>query len=111
MVQIIERVNGRGAKIFGGTLLPFEGTVYSHFYTPEGEKKRQAVNAWIRTSHRFDGVIDFDRVVRDPANADLIDPAFNCGDGIHPTPRGYFEMGKAVRLDLFKESLRPAALR
>ena len=48
----------------------------------------------------FDGILDFDAVVRDPANADTIFPPFNC-DGIHPTPRGYYEMGKSVPLDLF----------
>ena len=41
-------------------------------------------------------------VVQDPENPDLIYPPFNCGDGIHPAPRGYYEMGQAVRLDLFK---------
>ena len=32
-----------------------------------GEAIREAVNAWIRTSGAFDGVIDFDAVMRDPA--------------------------------------------
>ena len=69
------------------------------------------MNQWIRTNAPFDGVIDFDRTVRDPKNADLIDPPFNCGDGIHPSPRGYYEMGKSVRLDLFRESLMTSGLR
>jgi lysophospholipase L1-like esterase len=102
MVQIIERVNGRGAKIFGGTLLPFEGTVYSHFYTPEGEKKRQAVNAWIRTSHHFDGVIDFDAAMRDPNQPSRLNPAYDSGDHIHPNDRGYQRMADAVDLHFFK---------
>jgi hypothetical protein len=46
-------------------------------------------------------VLDFDRVVRDPADPDLIFPPFNCGDGIHPSPIGYYQMGKSVDLDLF----------
>ena len=37
-------------------------------FTPENEAKRQAVNRWIRTGGAFDGVIDFDAAVRDPAN-------------------------------------------
>jgi hypothetical protein len=44
--------------------------------------------------------LDFDAVVRDPANADTILPAFDC-DGIHPTPRGYLEMGRSVGLEMF----------
>ncbi|MBF8300446.1 MAG: lysophospholipase, partial [Acidobacteria bacterium] len=45
--------------------------------------------------------IEMDAAVRDPKNPDLIHPPFNCGDGIHPSPRGYFEMGRSVPLDLF----------
>jgi hypothetical protein len=58
------------------------------------------VNDWIRSQARFDGVLDFDKMVRDPANQDLIDAPFNC-DGIHPNPRGYYEMGSLLPLDLF----------
>ena len=35
-------------------------------FSTAGEVKRQAVNAWVRTSGEYDGVIDFDRVLRDP---------------------------------------------
>ena len=45
-------------------------------------------------------MIDFDAVVRDSADPDRIAAAFDC-DGIHPNPRGYFEMGGAVPLELF----------
>ncbi len=62
---------------------------------------RREVNQWIRTRAPFDGVLDFDKVVRDPTNADLMLPVFNCGDGIHPSPRGYYQMGKSISLDLF----------
>ena len=46
-------------------------------------------------------MLDFDKVVRDSASADLIDPAFNCGDGIHPSPLGYYRMGVSIPLELF----------
>jgi hypothetical protein len=61
--------------------------------------ERRAVNQWIRTRAPFDGVLDFDAAVRDPSNGDLIDAPFNC-DGIHPTPRGYFEMGQSLQLNV-----------
>src|SRR5262249_18532989 len=48
--QLIERAHARGLTIYGATLTPFEGaTILPGFFTPEGEVKRQAVNAWIRT--------------------------------------------------------------
>jgi lysophospholipase L1-like esterase len=59
---------------------------------------------WIRTEARLDAVIDFDEVVRQPAHPDLLVPEFNCGDGIHPSPAGYFRMGKSVSLELFERS-------
>jgi lysophospholipase L1-like esterase len=52
----------------------------------------------------LDAVIDFDEVVRQPAHPDLLVPEFNCGDGIHPSPAGYFRMGKSVSLELFERS-------
>ena len=51
------------ARIIGATLTPLEG---AHLYTLEVEAKRQALNAFVRTSGEFDDVIDFDLVVRDP---------------------------------------------
>jgi lysophospholipase L1-like esterase len=97
--QIIERAHTQGLKIFGATLTPFEGAAY---FTPEGETKRQAVNEWIRTSKWYDGVIDFDKVTRDPANPTKLLPAFNSGDNLHPSDAGYKAMGEAVDLGLFK---------
>ena len=63
--QLIRRAHARGLKIYGATLTPFGGFVFS---SAEKEAKRQAVNHWIRTSGEYDAVIDFDAVVRDPSN-------------------------------------------
>jgi hypothetical protein len=62
---------------------------------------RNQINEWIRKGTDFDGVLDFDKIVRSAGNPDLLDPAYNCGDGIHPSSIGYFEMGKSVDLGLF----------
>ena len=97
--QMIERAHIRGLTIIGATLTPFEGAAY---YTPEGEVKRQAVNAWIRTSKAYDGVIDFDAVIRDPAQQTKFLPAFNSGDNLHPNDAGYRAMGDGIDLALFK---------
>jgi lysophospholipase L1-like esterase len=103
MTDIAKRVKAQGARIFGVTIIPRHNVPASGTNTGWNDAKtatRHEVNGWIRSRGSFDGVIDFDRIVRDTANADLILPAFNC-DGIHPTPRGYFEMGKSVPLTLF----------
>ena len=97
--QLIERAHARGLKIIGATLTPCEGDM---LMTAEGEAKRKAVNQWIRTSNAFDGVIDFDAVVRDPAAPTKIKVEFDSGDHLHPNDAGYKAMGESIDLSLFK---------
>lgn len=106
MLNIITRVKAEGLTIIGATIIP------RHNRPPQGDNTgwddektaiRNTVNDWIRTEAPFDAVIDFDRVVADPADPDLIHPPFDCGDGIHPSPIGYYEMGKAVDLRLLDD--------
>jgi len=97
--QLIERARARGLKIYGATLTPFEGAPY---FTAEGEAKRQALNDWIRTSRAYDGVIDFDKITRDPAAPTKFLPLYDSGDHLHPGDAGYKAMGEAVDLALFK---------
>lgn len=100
--QMIARARERGLKIYGATLTPFEGTLFPGYYTAAGEAKRQAVNAWIRTSGEFDAVIDFDRVIRDPAQPSRMLPAYDSGDRLHPNDAGYRAMAQAIDLRLFR---------
>jgi lysophospholipase L1-like esterase len=100
--QLIARAHERGLKIYGGTLTPFEGTTFPGYFTPAGEVKRQAVNAWIRTSGAFDGVIDFDLAIRDPSNPARMLPAYDSGDHLHPNDAGYQAMANAIDLRLFR---------
>ena len=100
--QLIARAKERGLKIYGATLTPFEGTVFPGYFTAAGEAKRQAVNAWIRGSGEFDAVIDFDRVIRDPASPGRMLPAYDSGDHLHPNDAGYQAMANAIDLSLFR---------
>jgi lysophospholipase L1-like esterase len=97
--QIIERAHARGLKIYGATLTPFYGAAY---YSEVGEAKRQAVNQWIRTSKAYDGVIDFDKVTRDPNDAKKLLAAYDSCDHLHPSDAGYKAMADAIDLSLFK---------
>jgi lysophospholipase L1-like esterase len=97
--QMIDRAHARGLRIYGATLTPCEGDA---LMTIEGEATRKAVNQWIRTSGMFDGVVDFDAVVRDPAAPTKIKAEFDSGDHLHPNDGGYKAMGEAVDLALFK---------
>jgi lysophospholipase L1-like esterase len=102
MKQIIARVHQHGAKIYGATLTPYEGTTFHGFYQPAGEAKREAVNAWIRSGGSFDAVIDFDAAVRDPDHPTRIRAEYDVGDHLHPNDAGYRAMGDAVDLKLFE---------
>ena len=97
--QIIARVHARGGKVIGATLLPFEGSFY---YTPAKEEMRQYVNNWIRTSGAYDGVVDFDAVMRDPDSPLKLKPAFDSGDHLHPNLSGQQAMGDAIALKGFR---------
>lgn len=97
--QIIARAHAKGVKVYGATLLPYEGARY---YQEGGEAIRQAVNAWIRTGGAYDGVIDFDAVMRDPANPRKMKAELQSGDWLHPNDAGYKVMGEAVDLALFR---------
>ena len=98
--QIAERAHAHGIRVICGTLTPFEGAFYQ---TPDGEAEREAVNQWIRTSGAFDGVIDFDQVMRDPANPKRFLSADDSGDHLHPGDTGYKAMGHAAAEILMKK--------
>jgi len=95
--QLIARAHARGVRIFGATLPPFQGAGY---YTPAGEATREAVNTWIRTSGAFDGVVDFDAAMRDPANPLRLSSAYDSGDHLHPNDAGYQAMADAINLQM-----------
>ena len=97
--QIIARAHACDIRVYGATILPFEGA--ANYFTPDGEADRRKVNDWIRTSGRFDGVIDFDAVTRDPGRPSRLSPAVDGGDHLHPSPAGYRIMADAVDLALF----------
>jgi lysophospholipase L1-like esterase len=102
MKQMIERAHEHQIKIFGATLTPFGGTTIKGYYTPEKDEKRKRVNEWMRTSGAFDGVIDFEKAVADPANPDGMLPAYDSGDHLHPSDAGYKAMADAIDLALFQ---------
>jgi lysophospholipase L1-like esterase len=102
--QLIDRAHAHGIRIVAATLTPFadtfKGLPTEGYYTPEKEKIRVAVNEWIRTGGGFDGVIDFDKVMEDPARPGYLRDEYDCGDNLHPNDAGYKAMADAVDLDL-----------
>ena len=100
--QLISRAHARGIKMIGATIGPFEGADLPGYYSETKETTRQAVNQWIRGSGSFDGVIDFDAVLRDPDHPSRLMPRFASKDQLHPNDAGYQAMADAIDLALFK---------
>lgn len=101
--QIIERAHEHGLRFVAVTLTPFanafQGTPFSGYYTPKKEAIRAQVNEWIRANRTAEGLIDFDRLLEDPKNPKRINPAYDCGDHLHPNDAGYRAMAQAVKLN------------
>jgi lysophospholipase L1-like esterase len=93
--QIIAQAHERGLRIFGGTITPFGGSIVD---SATAEQTRDTVNHWIMTSHAFDGVINFAAAVADPANPEILNPAYNSGDSLHPNDAGCQAMANAINL-------------
>lgn len=97
--QIIARTHARGLRILGGTLTPIKGAGF----TAQQQQIREAVNQWIRTSGAFDGVVDFDKATRDPADPQAYLPAYDSGDHLHPNDAGYQAMANAVDIAALRQ--------
>ncbi|HVU47498.1 MAG TPA: SGNH/GDSL hydrolase family protein [Terracidiphilus sp.] len=99
LAQIATRAHAAGIKVYGATMLPYFGASY---YSEDGEKIREEVNAWIREGSAFDAVIDFDKAIRDPQDVKRILPGYDHGDHLHLNEQGYKAMADAIDLHLFK---------
>jgi lysophospholipase L1-like esterase len=76
-------------------MTPFGGHTY---YLPQREAVRSQANDWIRNSGAFDAVADFDLALRDPAQPNRLNPAYDSGDHLHPNDAGYQALANAVPL-------------
>jgi lysophospholipase L1-like esterase len=95
--QLINAAHAKGIFVYGATIMPFKGNGY---YTADHEVGRGLVNEWIRHGGAFDGVIDFDKAMRNPA--DTLSLATDLqADYLHPNAAGHRAMGNYVDLTLF----------
>ena len=100
--QLVTRAHQHGVKVIGGTVLAFGAKDTPK--TPEWLRVRQVINDyndWVRSSHTFDGVVDFNKITADPQAPDTLLPAFDHGDHTHSNDAGYEAMANAIRLDDF----------
>jgi len=97
--KMIDAAHAKNILVYGATILPFDKSFY---YAKYRETARNTVNTWIRTSGRFDAVIDFDKALQNPEETLTLLPNAHMGDFLHPNEAGYKMMGEAIDLKLFK---------
>jgi lysophospholipase L1-like esterase len=97
--KMIDLAHAKGIRVYGATMTPFGGSFYD---SPDHQRSWETVNNWIRTSGRFDAVIDLAKAISDPNNPTHLIPAGDSGDHLHPNEAGHRMMAEAVELNLFK---------
>ncbi|WP_030952533.1 SGNH/GDSL hydrolase family protein [Streptomyces sp. NRRL S-481] len=95
--ELAARGHARGVRMLAATILPCEGEARC---TAAVDARRVTVNEWIRDGEVFDGVLDFDAVVRDPARPSRMLPAYDSGDHLHPGDAGLAALAGSVDLSL-----------
>lgn len=105
--QLLAQARSRGVRVIVATLTPFEGalpgTPLDNYFQPEKEALRQQLNAWIRSCGSFDGVLDADALLRDPAHPQRLLPAYDSGDHLHPGDAGNRALAEALDLRFLPE--------
>ncbi|PYH86406.1 extracellular GDSL-like lipase/acylhydrolase [Aspergillus uvarum CBS 121591] len=103
--QIVTRLHAVGIPVFGATITPFgtpaNASVVQPYSDPERERTRQRVNTFIRDGGVFDAVLDFDAVLRDPEDPEVLRAEFDSGDHLHPNAKGYEALAGSVDLGIF----------
>ena len=100
--QIINEAHQKGIRVFGATITPFKG---NNYYSEDHEKGRTTINEWIRTTDMLDGVIDFDKAVRNPQDPAAMQQQFLFeNDWLHLNAIGYETMGNCIDLNLFTQT-------
>jgi lysophospholipase L1-like esterase len=102
---IAGRIRAAGIRVIGATIIPRDAPPW---YSPSMDKVRNAVNGWIRSKGGgvFDGVVDFDAVMRAGPGIDSL-ARDKTDDDVHPNRKGHEAMGAAIDPDLFG-SAQPA---
>ncbi|MCT9082419.1 SGNH/GDSL hydrolase family protein [Streptomyces fulvoviolaceus] len=94
--DLVHQAHARGIKVVGATLMPFGG---HNGWSEAREGVRQTINEQIRAGTVYDAVADFDKAVRDPYDPRRMRSAYDSGDHLHPSDRGYERMAEVFDLE------------
>ena len=101
-----------GVRVLGATAVTALGSTSAAHGFAEQDQKRRGLNAFIRTSGVFDGVVEFDPAILDTTTGEMR-PEFipdsttgGPGDKLHPNRAGYLAMANAVDLAMLLPGFR-----
>jgi lysophospholipase L1-like esterase len=109
--NLVAQVHAARRRILLGTLPPTGGAVSVSYGDARALSLRRQVNDWIRFRSDADGVVDFDRALRDPLDPDRLNPRLDSGDRLHPNLDGYRAMAGAIDLAALRGPACGAACR
>ncbi|PSK81387.1 lysophospholipase L1-like esterase [Murinocardiopsis flavida] len=99
MSTIAGRARERGIRVIAATIVPCGG--YKDC-TADVDRRRQQINGFLRDNsgpgETFDALLDFDKVVRDPADPTRLLPAYDSGDHLHPGDAGLRAIAESIDL-------------
>lgn len=106
MRAVVARLRERvpGITVVGATVVSALHSSNAVHGSAEEDRKRRALNTFIRTSGVFDAVADFDAATLDPATGELQamfvpeSTTGGAGDKLHPNRAGYIAMAQAIEL-------------
>jgi len=93
--EMITKAHAKGILTYGATILPCD--------TAPCPTERLAVNNWIKTSGKFDAVLDFAGVVSSSEN--VWNNAYK-NDALHPNSAGYKAIADSIDLSLFEQTMQ-----
>ena len=106
LADLVRQARAAGLVVFGATLAPAgdlrrPSPLGPNYSSPEANEKRNEINDWIRSPGSFDGVVDFDEILRDPNEPEHLREEYNSGDSLHPNDAGYAAMANSIDLAMF----------
>lgn len=101
--QAAQVLQSHHIKVIGGVLTPILASPVAEpaIPGPTTDDKRRSLNALIRQGEIFDGVIDFEAALDDPARPGRIRAGAHREDGYHPNDEGHRLMAEAIDADVF----------
>lgn len=97
LATVARRIQAAGTRALIATIVPRAG---GYLWADVHEEGRLRLNAWIRSQAVFDGVLDFERALEDPATPGQLRPAYDA-DHTHPNSAGGRALAECVDLNLF----------